>query len=69
MKSVQQLRVLAKNPFYQLTNEEVDILQEADSKQATAYRKNIKKKKHVKGAASVKIVGKINKHSTDPTTE
>ena len=43
MKSVQQLRVLAKNPFYQLTNEEVDILQEADSKQATAYRKNIKK--------------------------
>jgi ribosomal protein S20 len=69
MKSISLLRTLAKNPFYQLTPDEVEALKQADNQVVSSLDEDLKKKNVAKGTAAVKRIGKIEKHSTDPVTE
>lgn len=62
MKSTKVLQKLAKNPFYKMTPEEQEQLQNGSESFPKA-------KVSSKGNAAVKSVGKLNKHETDPVAE
>ena len=69
MKSLRLLQQLAKNPFYTLTPEEEDYLN--NPPEPGTENQGLPKKRLVspRGNAAVKSVGKINKHNTDPVAE
>jgi len=75
MKDIEQLKRLAQNPFYQMSEEELAALKEAeknsDSPKKTSSKKQkpLEEQEEVKGAAPVKETGKLNKHPSDPVTE
>lgn len=58
-RTIEQLRVLASNPFYRLTKEERALLAAADAKQSDP---TITVKKN-KGIVDVKQTGTLDKHS------
>lgn len=68
MKSDEAIIKLSKNPFYKLTDEEETRLMQIENGEV-----NIKKKaspliqKH--GNATVKVIGKLDKHLDDPVAE
>jgi hypothetical protein len=64
MKSVEQLQKLKINPFYKMSKEEIQALEEAESQ---ASQK--KGKMSSRGNAAVKETGKLDKHSSDPVAE
>lgn len=67
MKSIQQLRVLNQNPFYTMTEQEKQLLEEANSTETTLYHlDDSKKKSQSLGSAAVKETGSLDKHSSDP---
>lgn len=68
MKTIEQLRSLAKNPFYVLTEEEKQALAAADSLSIYSPSDDSKKKSS-RGNAAVKETGKLNKHPTDPVND
>lgn len=73
MKSVEQLQKLSENPFYEMTDSEKQALGEA--KKQTTIVSSVKidsKKKESQtslGSATVKEIGKLDKHIGDPVTE
>lgn len=75
MKSIKQLRKLANNPFFTMSDEEVQALKAAEANEEqtrTASEGELRPKKGLKktkGAAAVKETGKLNKHSSDPVKE
>ncbi len=66
-KSIEQLRQLAKNPYYTLTNEEQLQLAQAES-QSNDGTTTAPKVQSSKGSATVKEIGRLNKHSGDPVS-
>lgn len=68
MKSIEQLKRLATNPFYTFTEEEQAALAASASEQQ-AGGENSSPKFPTKGSAAVKQVGKLDKHTTDPVKE
>ena len=66
-KSIEQLRQLAKNPYYSLSTEEQLQLAQAES-QSNSGGTPVPKFQSSKGSATVKEIGKLNKHSGDPVS-
>jgi hypothetical protein len=66
-KSIELLRQLAKNPYYTLTSEEQLQLAQAES-QSNDGDVTVPKVQSSKGSATVKQIGKLNKHSGDPVS-
>lgn len=75
MKSIEQLKRLAQNPFYQMSDEEISALKEAEQgsssqkKVSSKTKTALKGQEQVKGAAPVKETGKLAKHPSDPVSE
>lgn len=72
MKSAEQLEKLSKNPFYKMSNEEKQQLDEAQKQTIVSSVKIDSKKKESQtslGSATVKEIGKLEKHSGDPISE
>lgn len=75
MKSDDTLLRLSKNPYYKLTGEEAQRVQNIVSSQAQAPTPtptiDLTKKKVTEtlGNAAVKETGQLNKHESDPVTE
>lgn len=70
MKSISVLRKLAKNPFYQFTEEEKIALMEAEAtEEQELLQIQLKKKKVRNETAIVKASGKVVKHPTGPIKE
>lgn len=69
-KSIQQLRQLAENPFYNLTEAEKQQLAEADSQDNAQAPKGVDTRPKVSssGNATVKEIGQLNKHEGDPVS-
>lgn len=78
MKSIEQLKQLEKNPFYNLTDEEKQYLQsqqytelpestDADKKESS--KKHTSKKNLTKKNVAAKETGKLKKHPSDPSSE
>ncbi len=65
MKSIEQLKQLAKNPYYQMPEDEKALL---DSEVVPAVDDN-SKKKLVNGIVTVKETGYVSKHPSDPITD
>lgn len=67
-KTIEQLRRLQNNPFYQLSKEEEMALSQDNQNEV----KRVSSKKKVrtnKEGATVKETGKFTKHATDPVSE
>ena len=78
MKTIEQLRQLANNPFYVMSEEDKRRLDEADKNDSSSDdEQQVSKKKgtytskkvRTKGTAAVKETGKLNKHDSDPVKE
>jgi hypothetical protein len=73
MKSVEQLQSLSQNPFYKMSEQEKQVLEEAKQQQPIVSSVKIDSKKKESqtslGSAPVKEIGKLNKQIGDPTTE
>ena len=67
-KSIEQLRQLAKNPYYNLTSEEQLQLAQAESQSNSGGETPVPKLQSSKGSATVKQIGQLNKHSGDPVS-
>ena len=67
-KSIEQLRQLAKNPYYSLTTEEQLQLAQAESQNDSQGATTVPKVQSSKGSATVKEIGRLNKHSGDPVS-
>ena len=70
-KSLEQLQQLSKNPYYVLTDAEQLQLAQAESQQNAQPRRELDaspKLQRSKGSATVKEIGKLNKHSGDPVS-
>lgn len=70
MKSIEQILKLSENPFYKLSPQEQAQLeshmrQEAGDESKKKSSTSINKQ----GNATVKEIGKLNKHIDDPVTE
>lgn len=70
MKSITVLRKLAKNPFYQFTEEEKALLIEAEANEGQeVLQVQLKKKRVQNETAIVKASGKLVKHPTEAIKE
>lgn len=70
MKSITVLRKLAKNPFYQFTEEEKALLIEAETNEEQEVLQVQLKKKRVRNeTVIVKASGKLDKHPTETKKE
>ena len=67
-KSIEQLRQLDKNPYYHLSSEEQLRLAQAESQNDSQGATQVPKLQSSKGSATVKEIGKLNKHSGDPVS-
>ncbi len=65
-KSIEQLRMLADNPYYILTDAEQLRLAQAESQ--NDGEETVPKFQSSKGSATVKQIGQLNKHSGDPVS-
>lgn len=71
MKSIEQILKLSENPFYKLSPQEQAQL-EAHMQQEAGEDESKKKSStsiNKQGNATVKEIGKLNKHIDDPVTE
>lgn len=72
MKTVEQLQQLSKNPFYKMTEEEKKTLENASTLKIVSSVDVDSKKKVSQtslGSATVKEIGKLDKHHGDPVAE
>lgn len=71
MKSDETLIQLSRNPHYKMSEEESKRLSQLNSKRTSSVKEDSKKKvtQVVKGSATVKETGKVNKHPSDPVKE
>lgn len=67
MKTIEQLEKLSGNPFYTLTPEEQQRLEESRAEESLDGDES--PKKLTRGNAAVKEIGKLDKHSADPVSE
>lgn len=69
-KSIEQLRRLATNPYYEMTEAEQLQLAQAESQtnSETSGEESVPKFQSSKGSATVKQIGKLDKHSGDPVS-
>lgn len=65
-KSIEQLRFLANNPYYTMTEAEKQRLAQAESQSTT--ESSDPKVPSFKESATVKEIGQLNKHSGDPVS-
>lgn len=72
MKTVEQLKKLSQNPFYVMSEQESEVLEETESiakRTSSVTKDNKKKESYSRGNATVKETGKLNKHHGDPRAE
>lgn len=72
MMSLEQIEKLANNPFYQMSPEEKDMLENSRKQKinVSLVRADSKKKLSTSiGNATVKEIGKLSKAHGDPTSE
>lgn len=72
MKSDELLKKLADNPFYKMSTQEAQRLEELKSGNVSSSVAEDRKKKVSQttlGTAVVKETGKLHKHPTDPVSE
>jgi hypothetical protein len=73
MKSIEQLEKLSSNPFYVMSEDESKVLEESRSQEedrvSSVTEDNKKKESYSSGNATVKEIGKLDKHHGDPRAE
>lgn len=69
-KSIEQLRQLAENPYYNMTDAEALQLAQAESQtdSQSSEEEMVPKFQSSKGSATVKQIGQLSKHSGDPVS-